>query len=133
MEQHTLININNCFNTNNYSLLETSGGQSSNRYLNCAHFLTPALIRHLWQLKTVVFLHWCLICSAFFCQIHVKLKIFFFSVILLLDFWKIFVIISNSFGFHKFWPHWMKAMVKSKKIEFCSYLQINWMITAQMW
>jgi hypothetical protein len=24
-------------------------------------FSTPELIRHLWQLKTVVFLHWCLI------------------------------------------------------------------------
>ncbi len=24
-------------------------------------FSTPVLIRHLWQLKTVVFLHWCLI------------------------------------------------------------------------
>ncbi len=22
------------------------------------------LIRHLWQLKTVVFLHWCLICAV---------------------------------------------------------------------
>ena len=27
-------------------------------------FSTPVLIRHLWQLKTVVFLHWCLICAA---------------------------------------------------------------------
>ncbi len=26
-------------------------------------FSTPVLIRHLWQLKTVVFLHWCLICA----------------------------------------------------------------------
>ncbi len=25
-------------------------------------FPTPGLIRHLWKLKTVVFLHWCLIC-----------------------------------------------------------------------
>ena len=24
-------------------------------------FSTPELIRHLWQLKTVVFLHWCLV------------------------------------------------------------------------
>jgi hypothetical protein len=24
------------------------------------NFSTPVLIRHLWQLKTVVFLHWCL-------------------------------------------------------------------------
>jgi hypothetical protein len=27
-------------------------------------FSTPVLIRHLWQLKTVVFLYWCLICAA---------------------------------------------------------------------
>jgi len=38
MEQHTLKNVNNCLNTNNYSYLETSGGQSSNPYLNIVHF-----------------------------------------------------------------------------------------------
>jgi hypothetical protein len=38
MEQHTLKNVNNCLNTNIYSYLETSGGQSSNLYLNVAHF-----------------------------------------------------------------------------------------------
>ncbi len=27
-------------------------------------FSTPVLIRHLWQLKTIVFLHLCLICAA---------------------------------------------------------------------
>ncbi len=26
-------------------------------------FSTPVLTRHLWQLKTAVFLHWCLICA----------------------------------------------------------------------
>ncbi len=31
-------NINNCLNTNIYSYLETSGGQSSNPYLNVVHF-----------------------------------------------------------------------------------------------
>jgi len=30
MEQRTLINVNNYLNTNIYSYLETSGGQSSN-------------------------------------------------------------------------------------------------------
>ncbi len=54
MEQHTLKNVKKCFNTNIYSFLETSGGQSSNLHLN----LTSVLIRHLWQLKTVVFMHW---------------------------------------------------------------------------
>ncbi len=61
MEQHALKFVNNCLNTNIYSYLETSGGQSSNQYLNVVHFSTPVLIRHLWQLKTVVFLHWWLI------------------------------------------------------------------------
>jgi hypothetical protein len=60
MKQHTLKIVNSCLNTNIYSNLETSGGQRYNIYLNVVHFLTPVLIRHLWQLKTVVFLHWCL-------------------------------------------------------------------------
>jgi hypothetical protein len=38
MEQHALKNVNNCLNTNIYSYLETSGGQSSNPYLNVVHF-----------------------------------------------------------------------------------------------
>jgi hypothetical protein len=54
-----LINVNNGLNTYNYSPLETSGGQSSNLYLNVIP--TPLLVRHLWQLKAVVFLHWCVI------------------------------------------------------------------------
>jgi hypothetical protein len=62
MERHALKNVNNCLNTNIYSYLETSGGQSSNLYLRLVHFSTPVLIRHLWQLKTAVFLNWCLIC-----------------------------------------------------------------------
>ncbi len=53
-------NVSKCFNTNIYSYLDWSGGQSYNLYLNIVHFLTPVLIRHLWQLKTAVFLHWCL-------------------------------------------------------------------------
>ncbi len=32
MEQHALKNVNNCFNTNIYFYLETSGGPSSNLY-----------------------------------------------------------------------------------------------------
>jgi len=59
IKQHTLNNVNNCLNTNIYSYLETSGGQSSNPYLNVVHIF--GLIRNLWQLKTAVFLHWCLI------------------------------------------------------------------------
>ncbi len=48
MEQHTLKIVNNRLNTNIYSYLETSGGQSYNLYLNVVHFLTPVLIKHLW-------------------------------------------------------------------------------------
>ncbi len=63
MEQHDLKIANNCLNANIYSYLDTSGGQSYNLYLNVVNFLTPVLNRYLWQLKTVVFLHWCLICA----------------------------------------------------------------------
>ncbi len=33
-------------------------------------FSTPEIIRHLWQLKTAVFLHWCLICVVPFLSIN---------------------------------------------------------------
>jgi hypothetical protein len=59
-----------------YSYLETSGGQISSLYLNVVHFLTKVLIRRLWQLKTVVFLHWCQLCAVILRQTslnrHVK-------------------------------------------------------------
>jgi len=55
-------NGNHYLNTNIYSYLETFGSQSSNIFKCSSFFSTPVLIRHLWQLKTVVFLHWCLIC-----------------------------------------------------------------------
>jgi hypothetical protein len=35
---HTLKNVNNCWNTNNYSYLDKSGGQSSHLDLNVVHF-----------------------------------------------------------------------------------------------
>ncbi len=38
MEQHAFKNVNNYFNTNIYSYLEKSGGQSSNLSLNVVHF-----------------------------------------------------------------------------------------------
>jgi len=40
IEQHNLKNVNNCLNTNVYSYLETSVGQSSNLYLNVHFFNT---------------------------------------------------------------------------------------------
>ncbi len=39
MEQHALKNVNNCLNTNIHYYLETSGGFSSNAYLNVVTFL----------------------------------------------------------------------------------------------
>jgi hypothetical protein len=56
-------NVNNCLNTNIYLYLETSGGKSCNLYLNI-HFSMPLIIRQLWQVKTVVFLDWYLICAV---------------------------------------------------------------------
>ncbi len=38
MEQRTLKNVNNYLNTNVYSYLKTSDGQSSELYLNVVHF-----------------------------------------------------------------------------------------------
>ncbi len=38
MEQHSLKIVNNCFNTNIYPYLETSGSQNSILYLNVVHF-----------------------------------------------------------------------------------------------
>jgi hypothetical protein len=61
MEQRALKNVKNPWNTNIYSYLETSGGQSANLYLNIVHLFNTVLIRHQWQLQTGVFLQWCLI------------------------------------------------------------------------
>jgi len=44
MEQHTSKIVSNCFNTNIYSYLETSGGQSLNQYLNVVHFCNTSVI-----------------------------------------------------------------------------------------
>jgi hypothetical protein len=44
MEKHNLKNVNNYLNTNIYSYLDTSDGQSSNLYLNLVHFFNT---RHL--------------------------------------------------------------------------------------
>ena len=58
MEQRGLKNVNNCLDTNIYSYLETSSGKSYKICIEMLFFFSiPVLIRHLWQLKTVVFLH----------------------------------------------------------------------------
>ncbi len=43
MEQHALKIVNDYLNTNIYSYLETSGGHSSNLYLNVVHFVNTSV------------------------------------------------------------------------------------------
>ncbi len=43
MEQRALENVNNILNTNIYSCLETSGGQSTNLYLNVDHIFNVSV------------------------------------------------------------------------------------------
>jgi hypothetical protein len=43
MEQRALKSVNNCLNTNIYSYLETSGGQSSNLCLNVVHVFNTSV------------------------------------------------------------------------------------------
>jgi hypothetical protein len=43
MEQHAFKNVNIYLNTNIYSYLETSGGQSYDLYLNVVHFFNTSL------------------------------------------------------------------------------------------
>jgi hypothetical protein len=43
MEQCALINVNNCLNTNIYSYLETSGGESFYLYLDIVQFLNTSV------------------------------------------------------------------------------------------
>jgi hypothetical protein len=43
MEQRTLKNVNIFLNRNIYSYLETSGGQSSNLYLNVVHIFNTSV------------------------------------------------------------------------------------------
>jgi hypothetical protein len=43
MEEHALKNVNNCLNTNIYSYLETSGGQSSNLYFKVVYFFSTSV------------------------------------------------------------------------------------------
>jgi hypothetical protein len=43
MEQRTLRNVNNYLNTNIYSHLETSGGQSFSLYLKVVHFFNTSV------------------------------------------------------------------------------------------
>jgi hypothetical protein len=48
MEQRALKHVNNCLNTNIYSHLETSGGQSSSLYLNVVNFFNTHVHGTAW-------------------------------------------------------------------------------------
>ncbi len=65
-----LKNIKNSLNTNISFYFETSGGQNCNLFECYSFFSTPVLIRHLWQLKTVVFLHRFLILAVLLQRIN---------------------------------------------------------------
>ena len=71
---HSLKKYKQLFECQHLLLLIDIWCQSSNLYLNVVPLLTPVLIRHLWQLKTVVFLHWCLICAVV-CSIRNELAV----------------------------------------------------------
>jgi hypothetical protein len=43
MEERALKNVNTFLNTNIYSYLETSGGQSSNLHLNFVHYFNTSV------------------------------------------------------------------------------------------
>jgi hypothetical protein len=45
----------------NMFLVQATGSQNSYFYLDFVHFLTPALISHLFLLKAIIFLHMCLL------------------------------------------------------------------------
>ncbi len=47
MEQHALKNLINYMNSNIYSYLETSGGQSSNLYLIVVHLVNTNVCREI--------------------------------------------------------------------------------------
>ncbi len=51
MEQHTLKNVNNCWNTNIYPYLDTSGGQNPNLELNVVNFFNTSVLQLLYSAK----------------------------------------------------------------------------------
>ncbi len=60
-------NANICLNTNIYTHLETSGGQSSNLYLNVVHFLNTSVNYTSMTAHGSFFMHWCPICAVLLC------------------------------------------------------------------
>jgi hypothetical protein len=63
LEEHILKNVNSCWNTKFSFYLETSSDKNS-CLSHLVHFLTPVLIRYLWELKIVVLLRRCLLCAV---------------------------------------------------------------------
>ncbi len=72
-------NVNNYFNQ--HLLLPRDIWWSKfNLYLNVVRFFNTTIIRHLWQIKTVVFLHCCLIHAALLQSCRCHLTIYFCAI-----------------------------------------------------
>ncbi len=70
-------------------------------------FSTPVLIRHLWQLKTVVFRHWCLILTVTLSPLLVAAKLQIYNSILLR--WSL-VWMNPQFLSQINWTGWTKSI-----------------------
>ena len=64
MEQYSLKNVNNFLNTNIYSYLETSGGQSSKSIFKCSSFFQHQCELDICGSLRLIFLQWCHVCSS---------------------------------------------------------------------
>ncbi len=54
----------------NHSRKAETEDSHSNIYLIVVYFFIESVLRHLWQLKTAVFMHSCLIRSVLFLKTH---------------------------------------------------------------
>jgi hypothetical protein len=72
-------------------------------------FSTPELMRHLWQLKTSVFLHWCLICAV--------------PLQLIVPYSNIFIMTQPAMGLNS--KGWHLALLPSILLEWMWLVTIN--------
>jgi len=93
-------------------------------------FSTPMLITHLWQLETVVFLHWCLICAVLlpnkqlcptekiYLKLHLLGQVFFRKVSLIEAMTKCLRHLGRRDTIHKWKQFYMRsfALVRAKVI-----------------
>ncbi len=77
-------NVNNCLNIN-FTLTQRHLVVKVLIYIEMLFISsTPVLIRHLWQLKTVISLHWCLIRALL---LHHRIAVHYLSIVV--DAWQI--------------------------------------------